>query len=75
MSEPTNQMHLGIMKNNQLLVVLFSNAKTHPQASNTLNLFLKRNDTVWVQRRSGRVLHAHSAGPYNVFSGVLVTRM
>ncbi|KAK3104597.1 hypothetical protein FSP39_005870 [Pinctada imbricata] len=75
MSAPKNHMHLGIMKNSQTLTVLFSNKNTYPQASTTLNVFLSKGDTAWVQRHSGRVLEAHMNGRFNVFSGVLITPM
>ncbi|KAK3107425.1 hypothetical protein FSP39_014298, partial [Pinctada imbricata] len=75
MSARTNFMHLRIMKNSQFLTALFSNKETYPQASTTLNVFLKKGDTAWVQRQTGRVLEAHMNGRFNVFSGVLITPM
>ncbi|KAK3106026.1 hypothetical protein FSP39_011224 [Pinctada imbricata] len=75
MSDSSNYMQLGIMKNRQLLTTLFTNAKTFPQSSNTINVSLQRGDTMWIQRRSGRMLHAHNLDRYNTFSGVLVSLM
>ncbi|KAK3105598.1 hypothetical protein FSP39_001435 [Pinctada imbricata] len=72
MSEPTNEMHLGIMRNDVRLSVVYSNKGTYPQATNTLNFSMKKGDTAWVQRITGRVLHAPANMPYNVFTAVLI---
>ncbi|KAK3106699.1 hypothetical protein FSP39_025418, partial [Pinctada imbricata] len=74
MSETANPVHLGIMKNSQLLTVLFSNSKTYPHASSTLNLSLEDGDTVWARCLTGSVLHVNTNWPYNIFSGVLITQ-
>ncbi|KAK3106354.1 hypothetical protein FSP39_018350 [Pinctada imbricata] len=75
MSQPINAMHLGIMRNDQRLSVLYSHNGTYPQATNTLNLSMKEGDTVWVQIITGEVLHVNPYRPYNVFSGALIAMM
>ena len=65
-------MHLKIMKNDEMLSMLFSGGNTYPLASQTLNVPLAAGDEVRVQRHTGRYLHAWADGPYNTFSAALL---
>ena len=72
MSQPSNNMHFKIVKNGQMLSMLYSANDTYPLASHTLNLPLTTGDQIWVERHTGRQLHSHGYGPYNIFSGALI---
>ncbi|XP_055999798.1 otolin-1-like isoform X2 [Ostrea edulis] len=77
MSFPKNYVHLGIMKNGIRLSVVFSNAKTFPQSSQTLQLVLNKGDRIWIRNNNGRAskMHDRSVSNYNVFSGFLIDQL
>ncbi|XP_055999785.1 complement C1q-like protein 3 isoform X2 [Ostrea edulis] len=77
MSHPENHVHLGIMKSDIGLSVVFSNAKTYPQSSQTLQLLLNKGDKIWIRNNNGRAssIHDRSVSNYNVFSGFLIDQL
>jgi complement C1q subcomponent subunit B len=68
-------VHVIICKNGKKQSQIFSNTKTYPQASQTLELELKRGDKITIQnaRKIPGKLHDH--GSYNIFSGFLVAEI
>ena len=72
MSYPSNHVHLEMMKNGQRISILFSNAKTYPQASQTLHLILNKGDRIWMQNHNNHNAKLHDWKVYNVFSGILI---
>ena len=72
MSSSSNYVHLEMMKNGQRISIVFSNAKTYPQASQTLHLILNKGDRIWMQNHNNHNANMHDWKEYNVFSGILI---
>ncbi|XP_056014407.1 complement C1q subcomponent subunit C-like [Ostrea edulis] len=75
MSHPSNSVHVNIVKNGKKMSVVYSNAKTHPHASQTLQLRLNKGDQIWIQNMNGVNAKFHDHGSYNVFSGFLINEL
>lgn len=75
MSRPSNSVHLNIMKNGNALALLYSASGTYPLASQTLQLLLEKGDKIWIQNYNTKTAKMHDHNAFNVFSGVLITRM
>lgn len=75
MSSPSNFVHLNIMKNGNALALLYSASGTYPLASQTLQLLLEKGDKIWIQNYNTKTAKMHDHNAFNVFSGVLITRM
>ncbi|XP_055999791.1 complement C1q subcomponent subunit A-like isoform X2 [Ostrea edulis] len=75
MSDPINYAHASITKNGKKMSVVFSNTKTYPHASQTLQLLLNKGDKIWIQNRNGRKTIFHDHGYSNVFSGFLIDEL
>lgn len=76
MSHPRNSVHLNVMKNGVKLSMLYSASSSFPQSGQTLQIFLKKGDKIWIQNyqnKKGAILHDH--GSYNSFSGALVNQL
>lgn len=63
------------MKNGKALAILYSASKTYPLAAQTLQLLLEKGDKIWIQNYNTRAAELHDHNAFNVFSGVLITRM
>lgn len=79
MSERGNDIHIGIMKNNELLMTLYSNSAYYPQSSATVNLPLSKDDKVYLMSvlNPKKQLHVFPDSPnfYNSFSGALIATL
>lgn len=75
MSSTSNSVHLDIMKNGTKLSIVFAAAGTFPHSSQTLQLFFKKGDKIWIQNHNGNKACLHDHGSYNLFSGVLITQI
>ena len=73
MSHPSNYVHLGIMKNGQIISILFSHSNTYPQASQTLHLILNKGDRIWMRNNNNNQNAKITDGKvHNIFSGILI---
>ena len=75
LSDPSNYVHLQIIKNGSKMSILYSATSTHPHAGQTLQLLLNKGDKIWIQNRNSAVAKLHDHGSYNLFSGALITRL
>ncbi|XP_061186390.1 complement C1q-like protein 4 [Saccostrea echinata] len=73
MSQPSNSVHLRIIKNGLKMAILYSACKTYPQSGQTLHLLLNKGDRVWIQKGSWKIAKLHDHGSYNLFSVILIT--
>lgn len=71
MSETKRSTYVQIVKNYRPISTLFTNSKTYPQSAQTLILYLKKNDRIWVWGRNSYQRLNDNAN-FNVFSGVLL---
>ena len=75
LSDPSNSVHLQITKNGSKVSILYSASSTHPHAGQTLQLLLNKGDKIWIQNVYSKLAKRHDHGSYNLFSGVLITRL
>lgn len=62
MSNPSNSVYLGIMKNGEMQSVIFSASKRNPQSGLTLQLLLNQEDNIWIQSRNKQVAKLDKRG-------------
>lgn len=74
MSNPYNEVHLDLVKNGKRISSIYAASHTYPQSSQTMYLFLRRGDRVWMQSNDNHKTKLYG-GKYNVFSGALISML
>lgn len=75
MSSPYNEVHLDLVKNGKRISSIFSASYTYPQSSQTMYLFLRKGDRVWMQSADNHKTKLYDGNKYNVFSGALISML
>jgi hypothetical protein len=60
------------MKNKEAISAIFSAEGTHPHASQTLLLVLKKGDKIWIRNENKTARKLYDRKMYNSFSAVLL---
>jgi hypothetical protein len=77
MALPGNAVHVAINQNGENLSIVYSHSKTYRQASQTLQLKLRKGDQITIQNYNQKAakLHDNFGGSYNIFSGFLIAEI
>jgi hypothetical protein len=75
MAHPDNVVYAAIKQNGEKVSVLYSNSGTFPQTSQTVQLKLKKGDTITIQNNGPKAAKIHDHGSYNIFSGFLIAEI